>query len=195
MSVLGITRRAAVGLLAVAATVAATVGVPLATAAPARTLDWPAFNYDPARSGYVPRDHSFSPANAGTLHRRWVGTFDDIADSTPILLTHVRMPGGGAANLLFQTTKHGTTYAVNANSGTIVWRFATRPPRMYPQSPNDVGSKITTSTPVADPTGRYIYAPGRDGYVHKLTAATGAEVRGHGFPLQITRMPDVEKDA
>jgi hypothetical protein len=66
---------------------------------------------------------------------------------------------------------------------------------MYPQSPNDVGSKITTSTPVADPSRRYIYVPGRDGYVHKLVAATGAEVRGRGFPLQITRMPDVEKDA
>ena len=191
MRFLGITRRPAVRLLAVAAM----VGLPLRTATPARALDWPVFNYDPARSGSASPDHSFSPANVGTMHRRWVATFGDIADSTPILLTHVHRPGGGAENLLFQTTIHGTTYAVNADSGTIVWRFATRPPRMYPQSPNDVGSKITTSTPVADPTGRYIYAPGRDGYVHKLTAATGAEVRGRGFPLQITRMPDVEKDA
>ena len=96
MSFLRLTRRAAVRLLAVAAT----VGVPVATAAPAHTLDWPAFNYDPARSGHASRDRSFSPANAGTLHRRWVATFDDIADSTPILLTHVRMSRGGAENLL-----------------------------------------------------------------------------------------------
>ena len=126
MSFLGITRRTAVRWLAVAAM----VGLPLRTATPARALNWPVFNYEPARSGSVSQDHSFSSVNVGTLHRRWVATFDDIADSTPILLTHVRMPKGGAENLLFQTTMHGTTYAVNADSGTIVWRFATRPPRM-----------------------------------------------------------------
>ena len=114
MSFLGITPRTAARLLAVAAM----VGLPLRTATPARALDWPVFNYDPARSGSASPDHSFSPANVGTLHRRWVATFGDIADSTPIMLTHVRMPRRGAANLLFQTTMHGTTYAVNADRAT-----------------------------------------------------------------------------
>ncbi len=168
--------------------------LPLA-AAPTQAADWPTFDHDAARSGVGSGNTSLAPATVGRLRRRWVASFDDVADSTPILLNHVRRPNGAVASLLFQTTRHGTTYAVDAANGRIVWRFATRPPRMYPQSPNGVDSKITTSTPVADPSGRYIYAPGRDGYVHKLVAATGAEVRGRGFPLQITRMPDVEKDA
>src|SRR5207248_1300560 len=110
-------------------------------------------------------------------------TYDAIADSTPILLAHVRLPRGGTRALLFQTTKSGTTYAVDARSGAIVWRFATH------------GPGITTSTAVADPSGQVIYAPALDGQVHKLVAATGGEVRGRGFPLRITRMPAVEKDA
>lgn len=153
-----------------------------ARATASRPLDWPVFDYNAARAGYNPADHSFSPANVGALRRRWVATFNDIADSTSILL-YVQMPRGGTRALLFQTTKSGTTYAVDAHNGAIVWRFVTH------------GPKITTSTPVADPSGRYIYAPAVDGQVHKLVAATGAEVRGGGFPLRITRMPDVEKDA
>src|SRR2546421_12991852 len=108
MSFLGITRRPVARLLAVAAM----VGLPLRTATPARALDWPVFNYDPARSGSASRDHSFSPANVGTMHRRWVATFGDIADSTPILLTHAYRPGGAAETLPFHSNIHGTTYAV-----------------------------------------------------------------------------------
>lgn len=190
MSVTVASRRVAARIVLTALAV-----LPLGATIPARAADWPVFDHDPARSGYGAGDRALAPANVGTLRRRWVVTYPDVADSTPILLTNVRLPRGGLAPLLFQTTRHGTTYAVNAATGAIVWQFATRPPTMYPQSPNDVASKITTSTPVADPSGRYIYVPGRDGYVHKLVAATGAEVRGLGFPLQITRMPDVEKNA
>ncbi len=175
---------------------AAVVLAALAFAAtPAYGANWPTFDDNAARSGSTDADTAITAANVGHLHRLWVATYNDTADSTPILLTHVSMPSGQAEDLLFQTTKHGTTYAVDANTGKVVWQFATAAPKMYPQSPGGVASKITTSTPVADPSGHYIYAPGRDGYVHKLAVGTGAEVRGLGFPVQITRMPDVEKDA
>jgi len=166
-----------------------------AVPAVARAADWPVFGHDPARSGVAAGDTSVTPANVATLRRAWVASFDEVADSTPILLSHVRMPRGGVRALLFQTTRHGTTYAVDAHSGAIVWRFATPGPTILSITPGDANSKITTSTPVADPSGRYVYVPSTNGYVHKLDAATGAEVRAAGFPLRITLMPDVEKDA
>ncbi len=55
-------------------------------------------------------------------------------------------------------------------TGNIVWRFTT------------TGSKITNSTPAADPSGKFIYAPGIDGMIHKLSAGKGREHRGGGFP-------------
>jgi len=184
--------------LAVAALVAA---VPLAAGpahaagrvAATQTNDWPMFGHEPARSGAA--DGDIAPANVGTLKRRWVTTFSDTADSTPILLAHVAGTRGGTRPLLFQTTRDGVTYALDAHSGAVVWRYTSPPPKVYSFSANSRDQLITTSTPVADPSGRYIYAPAIDGQVHKLTAATGAEVRGLGFPLRITRMPDVEKDA
>ena len=167
----------------------------LAIPAVARAADWPVFGHDPARTGVATGDTSVTSTNVATLHRAWATSFDDVADSTPILLSHVRMPRGGTRSLLFQTTRHGTTYAIDAHSGAIVWRFATPSPAILSITPGDVASKITTSTPAADPSGRYVYVPSTNGYVHKLDAATGAEARASGFPLRITLMPDVEKDA
>jgi len=193
--------RSPLGLLALAALVAAVPLVRTAHAAvhgaatrPATPAgDWPVFGHDPARDGAG--DAAISPANVGTLTRRWVTTFAEAADSTPILLTRVAMPRGGTRALLFQTTRYGTTYAVDAHNGAIVWRYTSPRPAVYPFSPNSRDQLITTSTPAADPSGRYIYAPAIDGQVHKLATATGVEVRGLGFPLRVTRMPDVEKDA
>ncbi len=186
-------RALAVVTLAAAVPLAAGPAHAAGRAAAAQTNDWPMFGHDPARSGAV--DGSITTANVGMLKRRWVTTFSDTADSTPILLAHVTETRGGTRALLFETTRGGVTYALDAHSGAVVWRYTSPPPKVYSFSANSREQLITTSTPVADPSGRYIYAPAIDGQVHKLTAATGAEVRGMGFPLRITRMPDVEKDA
>lgn len=104
---------------------------------------------------------------------RWRTRLGDVADTRPVYLS----------SRIFETAKNGTTYAVDANSGKIVWRFTTH------------GPNITTSVPVADPSGKTIYVPGVDGYVHKLNASNGTEVRNRGFPLRITMMPQTEKNA
>jgi outer membrane protein assembly factor BamB len=153
------------------------IAILFAALAPA---DWPTFGHDAARSGDA-GDRALSTKNVARLHLRWRATLDSVADAAPILV-HVDRHGGAAA-MLFITAKDGTTYGIDASSGTIDWRFATHGPR------------ITTSVPVADPSGRWIYAPGVDGFVHKLQAATGSEVRSGGFPVQITRIPQSEKDA
>ncbi len=165
------------------------VALPIGTV---RAADWTVFGHDTSRSGYAAGETMLTPATVGRLHRRWTASFDDIADSTPILLSHVRV-GNKIRALLFQTTKHGTTYAVDAATGAAVWTYRTHPPLITSHTPG--GDKITTSTPVADPNGRFIYVPSTNGLVHKLDAATGKEVVAPGFPLRITLMPDVEKDA
>ncbi len=116
------------------------------------------------------------------LHLQWRTTLDDVADTAPIYVAHVEV-GGRTLAMLYITARNGTTYAIDARSGKIVWHFETH------------GPGITTSVPAADPSDKSIYAPGVDGYVHKLTAATGTEIRSGGFPVQITRMPQSEKNA
>ena len=153
-----------------------------ATAARAAATNWPLFGFDPARSGFNSAERAITVGNVHRLHERWQISLGAVADSTPILLQHVRV-GGAYHPMLFQTTKSGVTLGIEAVSGRILWRFATH------------GPQITDSTPAADPSGRSIYAPGVDGKVHKLSAATGRDERSPGFPARITRIPSTEKDA
>lgn len=152
-----------------------------ATCTSSRAEDWPVFGHDPARSG-AGTDRVLTIANVGRLRARWQISLGTVADSTPIFLERVQF-GRRFLPMLFQTDKAGVTYGIDANSGRIVWRFATH------------GPNITTSTPAADPSGLAIYAPGVDGFVHKLSVRTGRELSAPGFPARITRMPQTEKDA
>ena len=151
---------------------------------PAQADDWPVFGHDPARSGVDVSGRALTVGNVHRLKAQWQISFGGgaVADSTPILLGRVPVRGK-MRRLLFQTTKNGVTFGIDAFSGHILWRFATH------------GPKITTSTPAADPGGRAIYVPGVDGFVRKLDAATGHELSAPGFPTRITRMRMTEKDA
>lgn len=156
------------------------------TASPrhARADDWPVFGHDPARSGVDVGERVLNTGNVHKLRARWQIAFPnaEVADSTPILLDGV-LVHGKRVPMLFQTTKNGVTYGIDALSGSILWHFATR------------GPKITNSTSAADPGRTAIYVPGVDGFVRKLDAATGRELSAPGFPARITRMVDTEKDA
>jgi outer membrane protein assembly factor BamB len=139
---------------------------------PARAADWPVFGADPAHSGAA----HVAGLNAGTvagLRERWRVKLGDVADSAPIVVR----------NRLFETTRDGTTYALDVETGHLLWRFSTH------------GPKITTSVPAFDPAGSTLYVPGVDGLVHKLDPSTGHETRERGFPAQITMAPETEKVA
>jgi outer membrane protein assembly factor BamB len=147
-----------------------------------RPKDWPMFGHDPARSSDAAGDTAISVSNIKGLHRRWVANLDAPADSAPIFISDVTV-SGKKLNVLFVTSRKGTTYAIAADRGSLIWTHSTS------------GPNITNSMPAADPSRQWIYAPGVDGFVHRLSAATGSESRQDGFPVRITWMPDVEKDA
>jgi outer membrane protein assembly factor BamB len=173
-----------------------------AAALPAAGANWPVFGSDPARSGVDSSRPLLTARNVARLRARWQISLGAIADSTAILLEHIRS-GGIPRTMLFQTATNGVTFGIDAASGRILWRFRTlvRSPEGGKFSPlaflrNAVfGPHVTNSTPAADPSGRFIYAPGMDGFVHKLDSASGEEVRSRGFPVRITLIPETEKDA
>jgi outer membrane protein assembly factor BamB len=161
---------------------AAVAGLFFATLLPAPATDWPLFGFDSARSSFNSAERTLNRHNVRHLHERWQTSLGEVADSTPILLEHVRV-GRATLPMLYQTTRSGVTLGIDAMTGKIMWRFATH------------GSQITDSTPAADPSGKSIYVPGVDGMIHKLSAARGRELRAPGFPARITRLPQTEKDA
>jgi outer membrane protein assembly factor BamB len=160
-------------------TLAVVAGLTFAMLLPARAVDWPLFGYDPARSSFNSSERTLTVGNVHRLRARWQIALGSVADSTPILLQHVRF-GRSYRSMLFQTLKNGETLGIDARSGRIVWHFMTH------------GPNYTHSTPAADPSGKAIYVAGLDGMVHKLSASKGREINAPGFPARITRMPSSE---
>jgi len=151
---------------------------------PASFGDWPQFGWDVGRSSASTDDTGITAANVATLVRQRV-TLEDGVDASPILLSGVTV-NGSVHDTLFVTTSYGKTIAIDATNGGVLWTFT---PAEYHTW---FGSRqITTATPVADPTRRFIYAASPDGHVQQLAVDDGHAV----WSTAITLLPQREKIA
>jgi outer membrane protein assembly factor BamB len=144
--------------------------------------NWTRFGYDAARSNSGPARTGITALSVGKLRRQQV-RLPGTADSSPIYLRGVRVHGR-ARDVFFLTTSYGITVAVDARSGKILWRFK---PRGYASWAGS--DRITNSSPLADPSRRYVYAEAPNGRVYKLSVASGHPV----WSVSITRLPSREK--
>ena len=106
-------------------------------------------------------------------------------DSSAIYLHGVSVEGA-TRDAFFVTTTYGVTLSIDAASGKILWRWT--PPRYSHWAGSD---QITTATPVADPSRKWIYAASPDGRIQKLSVATGHAL----WRRAITKLPSREKIA
>src|SRR5438105_1638794 len=128
--------------------------------------DWPTFNFDVARSGAFDAATGVTEANVATMQRQQV-TIDGTVDASAIYLHNVQVNGAGH-DVFFVTTTYGKTLAIDANDGSILWRFT---PSSFSQLAGS--ARITNVTPVADPDRTSIYTASPDGNVEKLSVADG----------------------
>ena len=115
-----------------------------------------------------PSDTGITASNAGSLRLRSV-TIDGVVDSAPIALHGIRV-GGTRHDLIAVTTSYGTTEAVDAGTGRRLWEFRPLHVNSTPGNP-----QVTTATPIADASHRFIYTASPNGFIHKLAAATGRQ--------------------
>jgi glucose/arabinose dehydrogenase len=146
--------------------------------------DWTRFGYDAARRNAGPASTGITAANVGNLRRQRIA-LPGTADSSPIYLRGVRVRGR-SRDVFVLTTSYGRAVAVDADSGAILWRFT---PRGYSSWAGSY--RITNSSPVSDR--RFVYSAAPDGRIHKLSLATGREVRSGRWPAAVTRLPAREK--
>jgi outer membrane protein assembly factor BamB len=129
------------------------------------------------------------------LHRLWRQQISPNADSAPAYLSHFGSRRSSPVLYVFAANngsncnpgdpvRKATLYAVNASNGAIRWTRSTTGP-----------SRCSTAGPVVDSSGRWVYAPGLDGKMHRYDSLSGQETVGSGWPVTITLMPDVEKVA
>jgi outer membrane protein assembly factor BamB len=148
--------------------------------------DWTRFGYDAARTNDAP--HGIGAAKVGRLSEQRIRIAGTV-DSSPIYFSRVRAKGR-ARELLVMTTTYGKTLGVDASSGATLWTFT---PSSYSRLAGS--AQITTATPVADPSGRYVFTASPDGHIHKLRVSNGTQVRSGHWPVAITRNSSHEKIA
>jgi hypothetical protein len=151
------------------------------------SADWPQFDFTDQRSGVGPADTGITAGDVKTLRLRTVA-LPGTADSSAIELHGVTIKGK-ARDVLFLTTSYGHTLAIDAETGQTLWEYT---PKDF-ASDNGSGS-YTNATPTADPDRKYIYVATPDGYIHKLSVATGREVT-QGWPVRVTLLPSHERVA
>ncbi|MGH9467343.1 MAG: PQQ-binding-like beta-propeller repeat protein [Terriglobales bacterium] len=144
--------------------------------------DWPMFGGNVYSPSANPSPGGITAANVAGLTRHQI-TIPGTVDSSVIYI-HGAMVKGARHNTIFLTTTYGKTLAVDADNGKILWDYT---PRSYSSL---AGSRqITNSIPAADPSLRYIYAASPDGYIEKLSIATGRPL----WRTSVTDLPLREK--
>ncbi len=164
---------------------AGTAAIPsTARSSSARLLDWPEFGLDPQRTDVSSLSTGITAANVGRLRRVTVN-LPGTVDSSPVYLHEARV-AGATHSVMVVTTTYGKTLALDASSGRVLWTFT---PPGYSRWAG--GSQITTTSPIADAGGRFVYAASPNGLVHKLSLADGGEAGG--WPVSVTRDATHEK--
>jgi outer membrane protein assembly factor BamB len=157
-----------------------------AVASTPKLLDWPEFGLDPQRSDSSESATGITAANVTHLHRITVSVGGTV-DSSPIYL-HAAQVAGASHNVTIATTTYGKTVAIDADSGRLLWTFT--PPGYAGWAGS---SKITTTSPLADPGRRFVFAASPNGLIHKLSLANGGEARSGSWPVSVTRDAGHEK--
>ncbi len=150
----------------------------------ASTHDWTRFGWNVGRSSASTDETGITATNVATLQRQQV-TIDGTVDSSPVYLHSVSIHGG-THNVFFVTTIYGKTIAIDADDGSILWRYT---PAGYSSW---AGSRqITTTTPVADSNRDFIYTASPNGHIQKLAVTDGHAL----WSTPITVLADREKIA
>ncbi|HTE46585.1 MAG TPA: PQQ-binding-like beta-propeller repeat protein [Gemmatimonadaceae bacterium] len=148
----------------------------------ASSHDWTRFGWNAARTSVSTDSTGINAGNVASLSLQKVA-IDGTVDGSAIYL-HGVQAGGATHNVFFVTTTYGKTLAIDADAGTVLWRF----------TPPDYGSfagsyRVTTATPVAALDRQSIYAASPDGSIRQLSVADGHVL----WTTSITNLPAREK--
>lgn len=157
--------------------------------------DWLQFGGDAQHSGNNTKENIISVSTIKNLKRLFQVKLPAVVDGPPVYLRLVRTRQG-IRDLLFATTIAGDLLALDALTGSLIWRQSH--PAVNCFILNNKAKELpcdTASIPAIDPNLRYVYSYSPDGYVHKHQVGNGTEVKSQGWPQLVTLKPWVEKSS
>jgi outer membrane protein assembly factor BamB len=159
------------------------------------------YHNDIARTGQDLNETNLTPAtvNAAGFGKLFLVSVDGKVDAEPLYLSNLAVPPQGTHNVLYIATEHGSVYAVDADSGSPLWRVSTLDSGETTSDNRGCDQVIPeigiTATPVIDagagPHGTiYVVAMSKDALgtyhqrLHALDVTTGGEQFGGPKEIQ-----------
>ncbi len=155
------------------------------------------YHNDVLRDGVSTEEWLLSPfvvANPDFFGLQTIVPLDGDVYAQPLLMSRLIIPGKGMHNVLYTATENNSLYALDADSGQVLWHrnFGT-PLTSAMVNSNDINPIIgITGTPVIDPYKRVIYVVSNSvlpnnsvtQQLHAINIATGAEIPGSPVTIQ-----------
>jgi outer membrane protein assembly factor BamB len=163
----------------VSALLSATVAAPVLAEAPAD--DWPTWGYDQERTAWNQGENKLSKANVGKLKVQWSAQLPipvrDVVLSTmtaPIVVSGVSTPTG-PLNMLVVLGADDTLYALNADSGQMLWSKRYSNPVTSTKKATWLCPNTANDTPTVDKARAIVFFMTSDGKLRGLSLADGTE--------------------
>jgi len=135
--------------------------------------DWPTFGHDSSRSGNALGESVISPSTVGNLALQWSASLDGKVTAQPLFVSAVQFPGGQIHNVLIAATAANSVYALDASTGTQLWRQNFGPSDGTGAVPGGFG---INGSPVIDATLGRVFAVSQDGQLRTLSLTNGSEI-------------------
>lgn len=144
--------------------------------------DWDSFAFDLERSGYNPIESRVGTGNVSRLEQLW--TFD--VGSTVVhepVFAHAVSVNGHPIDILYAGSAWGSAmYAIDAGTGTMVWKHAVPHATYNCGGPGGAHFSIG-ETPAIDRQKNLLYFADGHNTVHALDLGTGKEAKGWPFTI------------
>jgi hypothetical protein len=168
-------------------------GVTANTLGNANPADVLTLHNDAARTGQYLGETLLTPANVNSTKFGKLATLitDGQVDAQPLYASGVTLPTGDVQNILYAATEHGSVYAFDVTSGSVIWQTGLSGANEQPADSGTCSDKPQesgiTATPVIDRTrgphgAIYVIANTKDSAgtsiqrIHALDIATGTEL-------------------
>jgi outer membrane protein assembly factor BamB len=150
--------------------------------------DWATWGFGVERHGHNPRERTIGVGNVDELRQVWRTDLGAVTNTAPMVAIDVDVRGE-TVDLAFVGTEHGAFFAIDVDTGDVVWKqqFETQTLECSESPDNTFG--VTAAAAIDRPASR-VYVAAADGKTHALDLATGAEA--DGWPVTIADNPAVD---
>lgn len=159
----------------------ALVGLSGSLSAAAQSGEWLTFSHDAQRSGWARDEGAFSTVNAPHLDLRWKTVLPNeplaLSGLTAALIARGVPTGTDARNLVIVAGRSNHLFVLDAEQGTLVWRYDYPQKSPPPGEPNWLCPMGLNATPVIDAAARRVFVVVADGSVVTLDLRDGRPLR------------------